>query len=78
MIALSVHSLFEGMAVGLEPRLHDLWTMIIGIGLHKGAAAISLGISLQKHFPENFKMCFYLALFFALTAPVGIFVGVIL
>lgn len=78
MIALSVHSLFEGLAVGIEPQLHEVWSLIIAIAMHKGAAAISLGISLQKNFPTNFRMVFSLALFFALASPIGIIFGIIL
>ena len=36
MIALSVHSVFAGIAVGLEEDRKDLWALILAIGLHKG------------------------------------------
>jgi len=30
----------------------DLWTFIIAIGLHKWAAAMSLGVSMSKNFKD--------------------------
>jgi len=57
MIALSVHSIFEGLALGLQPDMASLVNMVIAIVIHKGAASCSLGISLVKTFPDNFRLC---------------------
>ena len=48
MIALSVHSIFEGIAVGLSKDFSNFFTFVLAIVLHKWAAAMSLGISLSK------------------------------
>ena len=55
MIALSTHSVFEGIAVGLRDEINEVWTFIIGITLHKWAAAMSLGISMSKNFKDEQK-----------------------
>lgn len=78
MLALSVHSLFEGLAVGITPEISQVTSLVIGIGIHKGAAAISLGISLQRGFPNDFKRVFLLAFFFAIASPIGIVIGIFL
>ena len=57
MIALSVHSIFEGIALGLGKTEAAVMNMVIAILVHKGAAGSSLGISLVKAFPDNFKLC---------------------
>ena len=57
MIALSVHSIFEGLAVGLATEMKDCVNMVIAIVIHKEAAGISLGISLVKTFPDDFRLC---------------------
>ena len=57
MIALSVHSIFEGMALGLQSDMASVMNMVIAVCIHKGAASSSLGISLVKTFPNNFKLC---------------------
>ena len=75
MIALSVHSLFEGIAVGITHSIEDVWTLLLAIALHKGAAACSLGISLVKTFPDDFALCRWLVFTFALATPLGIIIG---
>ena len=49
--------------------------MVIAILIHKGAAASSLGISLVKTFPNNFKLCRQLILVFSLATPLGVLIG---
>ena len=56
MIALSVHSCFEGLAAGLQMNYQGLLNIILAICIHKGAAASSLGISLVKTFPNDFRL----------------------
>jgi len=77
MIALSVHSVFEGIAVGLQDDPADIWSFLIAIGTHKWAAAMSLGISMSsnlRHSPTQVKI---LILMFALATPIGIVIGMI-
>lgn len=78
MIALSVHALFEGIAVGIEPSLTSVWSLIIGIVIHKSAASVSLGISLQKSFPDDFRMPLRMSIGFAVASPLGIIIGMFL
>lgn len=78
MIALSVHSIFEGLAVGLTPDLKNTFNMVLAIAIHKGAAASSLGISLVKTFPDDFKLCRWLVFTFSLATPLGIIMGMLL
>lgn len=75
MIALSTHSVFEGIAVGLVTELNDLWTYIIAICLHKWAAAMSLGISMSKNFKDEKKTMYILLSIFAFATPLGVFIG---
>ena len=77
MIALSVHSVFEGLALGMAPTIKDVLNMLIAICVHKGAAASSLGISLVKTFPENFKLCRQLIFIFSLSTPLGVGIGML-
>ena len=77
MIALSVHSVFEGIAVGLQDDTADILSFLIAIGTHKWAAAMSLGISMSTnliHSPSTVKL---LILMFALSTPIGIIIGMI-
>ena len=57
MIALSILTIFEGLALGLTQDLGNVVNMTIAILVHKGAASSSLGISLVKTFPDDFRLC---------------------
>jgi zinc transporter 1/2/3 len=45
IIGLGVHSLFEGIAVGLSPDFQKATFICLAIVMHKGAAAMALGIA---------------------------------
>ena len=49
--------------------------MLIAIVIHKGAAGSSLGISLVKTFPDNFRLCRQLVTIFAIATPLGVGIG---
>ena len=51
---------------------------MIAIALHKGAAAMSLGISLYKTFDGDFRLILQLLIAFSLATPIGITIGLIL
>ena len=76
MIALSTHSIFEGLAVGLATSMSSLMNIIIAIAIHKEAAGLSLGISLVKTFPNDFKLCRWLIFTFAMASPLGIAIDI--
>ena len=75
MIALSVHSIFEGLALGLAQDEASVINMLIAILIHKGAAGSSLGISLVKTFPDNFRLCRQLIGVFSIATPLGVAIG---
>ncbi len=75
MIALSVHSVFEGLAAGLAKSEGQVLNMVVAIIVHKGAAGCSLGISLVKTFPDNFRLCRQLITLFAFATPLGVAIG---
>ena len=75
MIALSVHSVFEGLAVGLATDMKTCVNMVIAIVVHKEAAGLSLGISLVKTFPDNFRLCRQCVCIFAIATPIGVGIG---
>lgn len=78
LIGLGVHAVFEGIALGTESDASSVALFALAIFLHKGAAGMSLGISLARTFPG--RDCFVITLlgFFATFTPVGIVIGMIL
>ena len=43
LVALSVHSLFEGMAVGLEESSVGVWQLFLAIAIHSTAIVFCIG-----------------------------------
>lgn len=79
MIGLSVHSLFEGVSLGLSTDTKSTFIMALAIFLHKGAAGMSLGISMQKTFGDQGRVFVTtLMIFFAFFTPIGIFFGAVI
>lgn len=79
LIALSTHSIFEGIALGLTSDLAGVVNLIIGLCCHKGPASMSLGISLSKRFKESHernKAILFIVLF-GLATPLGIGIGML-
>jgi solute carrier family 39 (zinc transporter), member 1/2/3 len=48
MVALSVHAIFEGIALGLLPELKESFNLMISIIIHKFAEGMSISIAMQK------------------------------
>ena len=75
IIGLGVHSLFEGIAVGLAPDFQQATFICLAIVMHKGAAAMALGIANQKAFPDRDNFIIGLIFVFSLMTPIGIIIG---
>ena len=78
VVALSIHSFFEGMALGLQKSFSGTASIFLAIAIHKCFAGMSLGISLLKTHPDNIKLCRCLILIFASSSPVGIILGMLI
>jgi len=75
MIGLGVHSIFEGLSVGINDKPQDILILGLAIFLHKGAAAMSLGISMTKTFPDDKRLVNIVIFSFAVFTPVGVGLG---
>ena len=75
LTALSVHSVFEGLAVGLEDSSSKVFKLFSGLILHKSVLAFSLGMSLVSSNMST-KETFFSVLGFAVASPIGIAIGI--
>lgn len=73
-VILSVHSIFEGTALGIETAFASFLVILTAILAHKGAAAFALGISLRKSEMPR-KILSLLVITFSLMTPIGILLG---
>lgn len=80
LIALTMHSIFEGIALGLTKEFSATINIMLALILHKPAAAMSLGVSITKNFVEKneMKKGILLLTIFAVATPIGIMLGMAL
>lgn len=75
LAALSLHSIFEGLAIGLQKTVDDTLQIFVALTLHKCIVAFSIGLNnVQSCFP--LRIIFGLDLFFSLMSPIGIALGI--
>jgi len=74
LVALSIHSIFEGLGLGAENTEAGLWSVIVAVVSHKTLEAFALGLSIfHAHFP---KLRTAILLFgYSLATPLGIGIG---
>lgn len=72
--ALSLHSIFEGLAVGLQKKSEDVIGIFAALVVHKSVLSFSLGMNLVQSKLTHAGV-FRSVLFFSLTAPVGVGIG---
>ena len=78
LIGLGTHAIFEGLALGLTGDMKDLLLFVAAILMHKGAAGMSLGISMAKTFPEDERFVSIMVILFAIFTPLGVILGMVL
>ena len=77
LLALSIHGLFECLALGIQTDSKNTLFLFIALMIHKWAEAFALGIFfVQAKLAKN--NYFLLILFFALIGPIGVFLGILL
>ncbi|XP_071487277.1 zinc transporter ZIP1-like [Diadema antillarum] len=77
LLALSLHSVFEGLAIGLQTDRDQLLAIFSAVVIHKNILAFSLGMTLIQ---SRLSRCSILmsCLCFAIMAPLGAMLGIIL
>jgi zinc transporter ZupT len=76
LIALSIHGIFEGIAMGLQKHKDDFIVVYIAIICHKWAESFTLGQSLSKS-ALNIYIIVSLIILFCLITPIGAIIGIL-
>lgn len=76
VLALSVHELFEGLAVGLESAPSKVWYMMGAVAAHKLVLAFCVGVELMVTRTKRCLAITYI-LTFAAVSPIGIGIGIL-
>ncbi|XP_050353864.1 zinc transporter ZIP1-like [Nymphalis io] len=77
VLALSIHELFEGLAVGLESSTSHVWYMLGAVSAHKLVIAFCIGVELIATRTKTWLAVVYITTF-AIVSPMGIGIGLIL
>ena len=75
IVALSLDCIFEGMAVGLQMTKTGVWSLFVAIISHEFIMGFCLGLELVKYYST--KGVVIGAVFYALTVPAGITIGML-
>ncbi|RZF44107.1 hypothetical protein LSTR_LSTR014180 [Laodelphax striatellus] len=75
VFALSIHEVFEGLAIGLESSRDAVWYMLLGVGAHKMIIAFCVGVQMLSMRRRPMLAVSYVVLF-ATTTSVAIVAGV--
>ncbi|XP_073424703.1 zinc transporter ZIP1-like [Dendrobates tinctorius] len=75
ILSLSLHSIFEGIAIGLQSADTEVLQIAIAILIHKSIIAVSLSLLLMQ---SNVKIKWFVLsmVMFALMSPIGIGIGI--
>ncbi|XP_041969691.1 zinc transporter ZIP1-like [Aricia agestis] len=77
VLALSIHELFEGLAVGLESSSSNVWYMLGAVSAHKLVIAFCIGVELIATRTKTWLSVLYITTF-AIVSPMGIGIGLLL
>ncbi|PNF30595.1 hypothetical protein B7P43_G06135 [Cryptotermes secundus] len=77
VLALSFHAVFEGLAVGLEKSVGNVWYLFAAIATHKLVIGFCVGVELISTRTRLVLIFVYMATF-AVVTPIGIGVGIAL
>lgn len=76
LVALSFHMVFDGLALGLLDKDKKVWTLLLGLSIHKVIVFLSIGIETVEILNSAFKSVLLL-FFFSLVSPIGIIIGIV-
>ncbi|KAL0131776.1 hypothetical protein PUN28_002965 [Cardiocondyla obscurior] len=74
VLGLSVHELFEGLAIGLESSSGQVWYMFLAVASHKFVIAFCIGMELLASRTKPYLSVIYTCTF-AVVSPIGIGIG---
>ncbi|XP_063770356.1 zinc transporter ZIP3 [Pseudophryne corroboree] len=74
VFALSAHSIFEGLALGLQEQGDKVLSLFIGVVIHETLVAVALGVSMAK-INIMLKDAAKMAVLVSVMIPIGIAIG---
>jgi len=76
VLALSIHSVFEGMAIGLEEEESGVWKLFVAVAIHATAIIFCIGTEMIADNTKTSLIVIYMVVL-SLVTPLGIIIGII-
>jgi len=74
LLAIGIHTIFEGLAIGLQHSANIVWNLFIAIIIHKLIIVFSLGFSFAENLKHKRNAILFIVIF-SFLSPVGIAIG---
>jgi len=76
VFALSFHSIFEGMAIGLQPKTRDVWFLFAAVTVHELAIMFCVGLEMLT---SKVRVGIYIIYMVTLgfVTPLGVVIGIL-
>jgi len=75
LIALSFHSVFEGLAIGLQTETREMLAIFMAVMMHKAVMAFSLGLNIAQS-SLSVRAFVFSSITFSLSSPLGVAIGI--
>jgi len=76
VLALSIHSIFEGMAIGLEETEMGVWKLFLAVSIHATAIVFCIGTEMISSGTKRLKIVIYMVVL-SIVTPIGVLIGII-
>ncbi|XP_053207960.1 zinc transporter ZIP1-like [Panonychus citri] len=77
VVAFLAHSIFDGIAIGLQSTATSVWTMFFAICLHKLVVVFAIGFELFEKTRSLILTSIHMTIFAAMS-PLGIFLSIVI
>jgi zinc transporter 1/2/3 len=76
VVALSFHSVFEGLAIGLQHTQRDVWYLFTAVSIHACAILFCIGLELVTSGIRLLNLVLYVVIL-SLVSPLGVVIGIL-
>lgn len=76
VVALSFHSVFEGLAIGIQQTQRDVWFLFTAVSVHACAILFCIGLELVTSGVRVINLMLYIVTL-ALVSPLGVAIGIL-
>ncbi|KAF2880677.1 hypothetical protein ILUMI_25496 [Ignelater luminosus] len=76
VLALSFHAIFEGLAIGLQHSVSNIWYLFTAVSVHSATILFCIGLEIFLAGTRTRTIIFHM-LFLAVVSPIGVILGLV-